>query len=232
MISYLEAIKNIKIPTGLSEILTFINTISFPVAVLAIGFVVLFAIQGYKIFKSCLYVASCIAFAFVGNLYLGPIADKFISPYIPEGIYINLGVIVAVLCALTAFLITKFAYKIMIFILGGGVGFALGYFFLGGFLARKLPSLAFLSHWVANIIVGIVLGLICALFFVVAFKHIYIIGFSIGGMGLVGYILYKLIIGSPNKIVMFCFIGVAAVIGIFVARHQYVEDEKATQYYF
>jgi hypothetical protein len=72
----------------------------------------------------------------------------------------------------------------------------------------------------------------CALFFVIAFKHIYIIGLSVGGMGVIGYILYKLTMGTPNKIVMLCFIGVALVIGMFAAHHQYVEDDKETQFYF
>lgn len=232
MNSYLEAIKSIKIPTSPPEIWAFINSISFPVAVLAIGLIVLFAIQGYKIFKTFLYVASCVAFAFVGNLYLGPLAAGFVNPYIPATFPIDIGIIVALICALIAFLITKFAYKLMIFLLGGGVGYALGHFYVTGFLASKLPSLAFLSNWLANIIVGIVLGLMCALFFVIAFKHIYIIGFSVFGMAGAGYILYKLIIGAQNNIVLICFVSVAAIAGIFAARHQYIEDDKATQFYF
>ena len=232
MNSILDAIKNVDIPTSPSEILTFINNISFPIAVLAIGFIVLFAIQGYKIFKSFLFVASCIAFAFVGKTYLGPITAKYVGPYIPSNISINVDIIVALLCALIAFLITKYAYRFMIFILGGGVGYVAGHFFVAGFLARKLPSLGFLSSSLANIVVGVVLALMCALFFVIAFKHIYIIALSIGGMGAVGYILYKLIMVNPNKLVMLCFIGFCCGIGIFAARHQYIEDDKATQFYF
>ena len=232
MNSILEEIKNVDIPTSPGEILTFIDNLSFPVAVLAIGFIALFAIQGYKIFISFLFVASCMAFAFVGKMYLGPIADKFVGPHIPATISIDLGIVVAFLCALVAFLITKFAYRFMIFLLGGGVGYAVGYYFLAGFLARKLPTLSFLSHWAANIVVGVVLAIMCALFFVIAFKHIYIIGLSVGGMGVIGYILYKLTMGTPNKIVMLCFIGVTLVIGMFAAHHQYVEDDKETQFYF
>ena len=232
MNSILEAIKNVDIPTTPGEILTFLNTISFPVAVFAIGFIVLFAIQGYKIFKSFLFVASCMAFAFIGKTYLGPIVEKFAGPHIPATISIDLSIVTAFLCALIAFLITKYAYKLMIFLLGGGVGFLAGYYFVAGFLARKLPTLGFLSHWVANIVIGAVLALMCALFFVIAFKHIYIIGLSVGGMGVVGYILYNLVMGTHNRIVMFSFIGVAMVLGMFAAHHQYVEDDKETQFYF
>ena len=229
---YLDAIKSIKIPTSIEEVWGFFNNITFPVAVLAIGLIVLFAIQGYKIFHSFLYVASCIAFAYAGHLYLAPLAAKFVTPYIPSYIPINVDIIVALLCAITAFLITKYAYRFMVFILGGGVGYVAGYFFVAGFMASKLSTLSFLNHWIANIVVGIVLGLMCALFFAIAFKHIYILGFSIGGMGLAGYIIYKLVLSSPNNIAMFCFVGVACVIGIFAAHHQYVEEDKCTEFYF
>ena len=232
MNSYLEAIKNIKIPTSPTEIWAFINSISFPVAVLAIGLLVLFAIRGYKIFRSFLFLASCIAFAFIGNLYVPPLVMRFVGSHLPQNLPIDYGVVIAFVCALIAFLITKFAYKLMIFLLGGAVGYLAGHFFVTGFLARKLSSLSFLNHWVSNIMVGVVLGLMCALFFVIAFKHIYILGFSIGGMGVVGYILYKLVLEVPNRTALICFVAVGCVAGIFAARHQYIEDDKATQFYF
>lgn len=232
MPEYITAFKEINITFTPEGIWEFINSMSFPVATVVIGLLVLLAVQGYKIFKSVIYVISAVGLAFVGHAYIAPKLSGFITPHVPESISLDVDVAIAFLLAMVGVLLAHVAYNFMVFCIGGGVGFLVGYFYVAGLLANHFTNLAFLSHKYVVIAVGVVCAIMVAILFLLAFKHLYIIGTSIGCMGLSGLILCKTLMPGEGHVVAAVFIGFAAVIGIFMMRHQYIEEEKTHEFHF
>ena len=232
MIEYLMAIKNVNITFTVDGILDFINNMSFPVASIAIGLLVLLAVQGYKIFKSVIYVVAAVGLGFAGHLYLAPRVSGAIVSRLPEGFSFDVDVAIAFLCAMIGVVLAHFAYKFIVFMLGGAIGFCIGYFYLGAMLANYFSSLPFLANKIAYAVVGCVCGLAVAVFFLICFKHLYIIGTSLGCMALACYILFKILMPGQDMSIGFDFIILGVVIGIFMMIHQFQEEKKLEEFQF
>ena len=232
MIEYIKALKDVDITFTLDGILDFFNNLSFPVASVIIGLLVLMAVQGYKIFKSVVHVIAAVGLGFAGHLYIAPHVVGYIQPHVPESWMLDVSVVIALLCALFGVLLGHIRYDFVVFSLGGVVGFATGYYFLGKKIAEYFYNISFLNNWIAHVVVGIVLGLMLAILFLLLFKQIYIIGSSLGCMALASYLLFKEVLPGQNIYIAFGFIAVGVVIGVFMMMHQFEEEEKTQEFNF
>lgn len=232
MLDYVKALKDINVPLSLDGIWDFLNNMSFPVATVAIGLLVLLAVQGYKIFKSLTYVVAAVGLGFAGHLYLAPRVADFIIPKIPESVSIDVNVAIAFLCAMFGVLIAHFSHEFVVFCLGGACGYAIGYFIVAGKLAAYFTSIPFLTHKFAYIGVGVVCALMLAIFFLLTFKYLYIIGSSVGLMILSCYILFKQMMPEGDGKISVGFMAVGALIGIFMMIHQFSEENRDDNFNF
>ena len=232
MIEYLKALKSIDISFSLSGIWDFINNMSFPVATVVIAGLVLFAVQGYKIFKSLVHVIAAVGFGFAGHLYLAPRVSGLVESRLPASISIDIDVVIALVCAIIGLLLAHFAYDFIVFCIGATTGYFVGYSYLAGVLERYFSNLTFLTSKVAHIVVGCVLALIVAIFFMIVFKQLYIIATSIGFMCLASLILAKTVMVGNSNSVLFGFIAIGAVIGVFMMVHQFDEEDKVNEFKF
>ena len=232
MIEYLMAVKNVNITFTFDGIMDFINNMSFPVASVAIGLLVLLAVQGYKIFKSVIYVVAAVGLGFAGHLYLAPKVSGAITARLPEGFSLDADVAIAFVCAMIGVLLAHFTYKFIVFLIGGVVGYCVGYFYLAGVLANYFFSLPFLSNKIAYIAVGCVCGLAVAIFFLICFMQLYIVASSLGCMALAGYILFKILMPGHEMSIGFDFVILGVVIGIFMMIHQFQEEKKLEEFQF
>ena len=232
MIEYFKALKDVNIQFTEKGIGNFLDNSSFPVAVVTIALLVLLAVQGYKIFKSLIYVVAAVGLGFVGHFYLAPSIVKLVGSKIPANIPLNVSVAVAFICAMVGVLLAHVAHKFIIFCMGGAAGYCVGFFWVAGLLANHFTNLKFLGTRLAYIAVGCVCALILAIFFLLAFKYIYIFVSSIGFMGLAGYILSRQILPGSSYVVSICFATVGIIIGIFMMIHQFDEDEKSEEFKF
>lgn len=233
MIEYLKALKDIHIDLSLGGIWDFINNMSFPIATVAIAVLVLFAVQGYKIFKSLVHVIAAVGLGFVGHLYLAPRVCGLVESRLPaEFAAVDLDVIIALVCAMIGLLLAHFAYDFIIFCIGAAAGYLVGYYYVAGLVQNYFPDLGFLASNIAHIAVGCVCALIVSIFFMIIFKHLYIITSSIGFMALAGYILSKAVMEGDNNSVAFGFVAIGVVIGVFMMVHQFDEEEKTNDFKF
>lgn len=232
MIGYLKALTDIHFGLSVDGVLYFIRHMSFPVATVAIGLLILLAVQGYKIFRSLLYVVAAVGLGFAGHLYLAPRVSSIIVSKFPIVNAVDVDVAIAFICAMFGILIVHLTYEFVVFCMGGAAGFLLGYFFVAQKLAAYFFNLGFLKHKIAQIAIGCVCAMIVAILFLLLFKHLYIMITSVGFMGLSGYILYRQVMPTPKTAIAFGFIAVCAIIGIFMMVHQYEEEEKRTEYRF
>ena len=232
MIEYLKALADIHIEFSVSGVLNFINNLSFPVATVAIGLLVLLAVQGYKIFRSVIYVIAAVGLGFVGHIYLAPRVSGLIVSRLPEGWLIDVDVVIAFLCAMFGVLIAHLAHDFVVFCMGGAAGFIIGYFFVASKLADYFFKLEFLRSKLAYLGVACVLGMMVAIIFLLLFKHMYIIVTSVGFMALSGYLLYKEVMPDHKLSIAFGFVAVCIVIGVFMMVHQFEEDQKRTEFMF
>ena len=103
MIEYFNALKDVNIQFTEKGIGNFLDNSSFPVAVVTIALLVLLAVQGYKIFKSLIYVVAAVGLGFVGHFYLAPLVLKLVGSKIPDSIPLDVSVCVAFVCRYACF---------------------------------------------------------------------------------------------------------------------------------
>lgn len=232
MIEYLKALKNIDVSFSVESILDFLKNMSFPVATVAIALLILFAVQGYKIFKSLIYVFASVGLAFAGHLYLAPRIVKLIGDRMPDSVPIEVSISVAFVCAMFGVFLAHFAHEFIIFCMGGVGGYCLGFYYVAGLLAKNFGNLQFLKTKLAYIIVGVVCALILAVFLLLFFKYLYIFITSVGFMGLAGYILSRHMITDTDPVFAICFATLGILIGFFMMIHQFDEEEKCQEFHF
>jgi hypothetical protein len=197
--------------------------------IVAICAMVLIAFEGYKLFKMAMYVISASGFAIVGHMYLAPIVAPHLGGLgLPE--YINVNALIAIALALIAVFLTRFAFNFMIMVLGGACGYLLGSVYVWRVLRDNFTTLEFLKNDMTKYIVGGVFAAIFVILFILLFKHVFIVGSSIGCLAFAGLLLQKLIAPGASKEIMFCFIIVCAVLGILAAVYQYKEEENSIGY--
>ena len=200
------------------------------VSIVLIGLFVLVAFEGYRIVRGCIYVGAGIGAAAAAYILVGKFIPAALLAKVPP--QINVKGIIAILCGIIAVLLVKFAYKVVVFFIGAAVGFASGYFVIAKVLARVFNTLKFLNTKLAFLVIGGVFALLCAIIFVLAFKHICMIGSGVGGMALAAVLAGKLVMPSISMPVLLC-VGLAGVIGgILCTVYQYKVEERANEIIF
>ena len=215
-----------------AEILT-LYTANRAICLLGFAFLLLLiGVQGYKIFKSLLYVAGAVGFAYVGYTYLVPYMPESFVSVLPEGM--DAKVIVAVACALIAVFLTRCAFPFMIMILGAGSGYLLGSMVIYGKLIEYFHTLTFLqeNEQVVKTIIGGALAAVFGIVFILMFKHLFMVATSFGCPVLAGLALQKILMpaGDQNVLIAFALVGVA--FGIYCVVHQYKQEEKDMEIVF
>jgi hypothetical protein len=190
----------------------------------------LLAVQGYKIFKSLLYVVGAVGFAYVGYTYLVPHLPESFVQVMPEGV--SAAVVVAVVCALVAVFLTRCAFPFMIMILGAGTGYLLGSMVVYGKLIGYFHTLTFLQTPVVKYVIGGALAAVLGIVFLLMFKHLFMVATSFGGSLLAALALQKIIMPGADQTIVIAFAIVSVAFGIFCVVKQYKQEEKDTEIVF
>ena len=198
---------------------------------LGLAFVLLlFAVQGYKIFKSLLYVAGAVGFAYVGY--------NFLLPYIPEDVLsfipgmLDTGALVAVVCALVAVFLTRCAFPLMVMILGAGSGYLLGSMLIYNKLITYFHTLTFLQSPTVKYVIGGAIAAVFGIVFILMFKHLFMAVSSFGGSIIAALALQKIVCPAGDQNVLIAFAVLGCAFGIFCIVHQYKQEEKDMEIVF
>ena len=201
------------------------------VCLLAVAAILLLlAVQGYKIFKSLLYVAGAVGFAYLGYTYLLPLIPENYLGYIPE--MLDASVLVAVVCALVAVFLTRVAYNFMIMLLGGGCGYLLGSIVIYDIIIKHFNTLTFLQLPAVKHIIGGVLASIFAVLFILLFKHLFMLITSFGGAACAAIVVQSILLPAADMPIKIAAIIVGIAFGIYCIVHQYKEEEKDLEIVF
>ena len=204
-----------------------------PLLIALIALCVMLSLEGYKIFKGTLYIVATTGLGFVGAQYVaGFVVAKFGAslPAIPYGITYE--ALIPVAMAVIGVFLVKFAYKFTVMLLGGGLGFALGFFGVSAALTKMFPTLGFLSSASAKAIVGLVFAAIFGVFFILFFKHLFIITTSFGCMIAATSMACMILVPAASDDQKFMAAALGAIIAIYSTIHQYNEEQRATDIRF
>ena len=204
------------------------NTIVCLLAVTCL--LVLFAFEGYKIFKMLLFAGSALGFGALGYWVIAPLLPKESNALFPEMVQVD--VLVVICLALFAIFLCKVAQPFMIMLLGGIVGYLVGSTFVYTLLVGHFNTLEFLTMDVVKHIVGGAIASVMVLIFLLFFKHIYIVGTSFGGTICAALITQSILLPEADDSVKISFIILAITVGIFAVIRQYREEEKALEIVF
>ncbi len=194
---------------------------------------VLLAIQGYKLFKMAMYAGSAFLFGYFGLKFLAPKLAPMIGGFIPAEAGIKVDVLIAIVCALIAVILTRVAYNFMIMVLGGALGYYLGSTVIYGALINYFHTLEFLTKFeVVKHIVGGVFAGILGILFILMFKHLFIIFTSFGGSIGAGLALQLMVMPAAGLPVKIAFAVLGLALGIYAIVHQYREEEKDMEIVF
>ena len=196
----------------------------------AICILTLLAFEGYKLFKMIVYAGSAFAFGYLGITYLAPAIAPSVASFVP-GI-VDYPALVGVACALIAVFLARCAYPFMIMCLGGVAGYFIGAGPVYKLLIGYFNTLDFLKTDVAKHIVGGVIAAVLAIFFILLFKHIYMVVTSFGGTIGSAILLQSILVPTGDDTVQICFTVLGVSLGIFAIVHQYKEEEKAMEIVF
>lgn len=204
-----------------------------PVLIVLIALCVLFSLEGYKIFKGALYVIVSGALGFVAYKYVAGFVLSKIGGMLPAApLGISYEAVIAFLFALCGVFLVKFAYKFTIMLLGGAFGFVIGYLLVSRFIIKMFPTLKFLNSTPAKAIIGLVFAGIVGIFFILLFKHMFILGSSLGCMAAAGMLTVMLLIPGASMLYKIAGAALGLVIGIYSTVHQYNEEQRATDIRF
>ena len=142
---------------------------------------------------------------------------------------IDFSALVAVICAVIAIFLTRFAYDFMIAILGGAAGYFLGSMLIYNILVGYFDTLNFLKSPYVSYIVGGIFAAIFGILFITLFKHVFMILTSFGCMIDAALLLQVLLVPNADWNVKICFILVGVAVAIFAIVRQYKEEEKAME---
>lgn len=194
--------------------------------IVAVCLLVLVAFEGYKIFKMAMYAVGASGFAIAGYYFLAPLVEPTITSAIQLPEFIDVAALIAVILALVAVFINRFAHGLMLMILGGAFGYLVGSVYVWRVLRDYFTTLEFVKNDTTKYIVGGVFAAIFVILFILLFKHVFIVGSSVGCLAAAGWLLQKLIVPGAEKEMVFCFILVGAALGILATVYQYKQEEK------
>ena len=193
----------------------------------AICLLTLFAFEGYKLFKMFVYAGGAFTFGFLGYSFLAPAIAVSLEGKLPE--ILDFNALVAIICALIAIFLTRFAYDFMIMALGGVAGYFFGSMFIHSILVNYFNTLDFLKDDIAKYICGGVFAAILGIVFILLFKHIFMVGTSFLCMMEASLLLQMIILPDADLNTKLCFIILGIAVGLFAAMRQYKEEEKAME---
>ena len=196
----------------------------------AICILTLLAFEGYRLFKMIVYAGSAFVFGYLGITYLAPAIAPSVSGFIPA--IVDFPGLVGILCALIAVFLARCAYPFMIMCLGGVAGYFLGSTWVYNLLIGYFNTLDFLKTDIAKYIVGGVIASVLAIFFILLFKHIYMVATSFGGTIGAALLLQSILGPTGDDTVKICFAVLGAALGIYAIVYQYREEEKAMEIVF
>ena len=223
LLETLESLKNLSVPASQTD---FFNMLTTPLALVVAGLLVVFAFEGYKVFKAALYIGSAVALGIVGDVFLAPLVPESFVEMLPPNITLDVHGAVAVVCAIAGVLLTRLSIKFMVFVMGGVAGYLVGSLYVVELVRNYFTTLGFLRHNFVAIAFGAACALVASIFFILLFKYVYIIGSGLGGMAAAALIVGKTVMPEEGDLVMFCYIALGVVIGIFAAAHQFIEERK------
>ena len=212
-------------------IISFVRGHKELVFLVMVGVLAFLAFEGYRIVRGCIYAGAGVGFTVVTYYVLGRFVPSMNAPMGANPQFF-LKPIIAILVGVAAVLFVKFAYKIVVFFIGAAVGFVGGYFIVAKLVAKFFNTLAFLNTKLAAFMIGGAIAIVCALFFVVAFQHICMVGSGVGCMALAAFFAGKVIIPSSDLKIALFFLLVGAIGGIFCTVHQYKIEERANEIIF
>ena len=201
------------------------------ILIVAICLLALIGFEGYKLFKMALRVLIPAGMACAGYLWIAPYVVEH-YPAIPGYEFIDIKALVAVVLALVGLLLVSVAYNFTVMIIGGACGYGFGYLYAWKVICNFFDSLEFLQKEMVGYIIGGVCAAVCILVFILIFKHMVIIGTSLGGLALAGVLLQKLAVPAADNQMKLCFALVGVAAGIIAAARQYKEDEKSFEFLF
>ena len=233
----MEAVKQL-IAKVLAKVLTyipgpimeFIRDHKELVSIVLIGLFVLAAFEGYRIVRGCIYVGAGVGLAAVSYILLGRLIPPALLAMVPG--QIDAKAIAALICGIIGVLLVKFAYKIVIFFIGAGFGFIVGYIGVSRILVKVFTSLKFLNTKIAFFIIGGVFAILCAVLFVLFFKHLCMIGSGVGGMAVALVLAAKIIMPTITLPLLICAGLLGVVGGILCTVYQYKVEERANEIIF
>ena len=207
------------------------NTHTVPLTLLFIAVLVLFAFEGYKLFKMLVYVIGGVGAGILGYWKLGAMIPESIKTSIPENM--DIYVLTAVVCALVAVLICKVAYTGAIGLLGVATGYLFGSKYIFEILLNSFSDLhSLINNDTFAFIVGTVFAAIFCIVFVLIFKHLFVVLSSFGCMVLASTMLQKILCPTADENLKTTFLIVGLVIGALAMIRQYKEEEKAMEIVF
>lgn len=187
----------------------------------------LLAFEGYKLFKMGVYAAGAFVFGLIGYSYIAPPLYNSLGAQVHE--MFDFHALVAILCAVVAIFLTRFAYDFMIMALGGATGYFLGSIVVYNVLIGYFTTLDFLKADIVKHIVGGIFAAILGIFFILLFKHIFMVGTSFICMMEAALSLQLIILPQADITIKICFLVAGIVLGIFAVVHQYKQEEKAQE---
>ncbi len=216
-----------KIP---ADILAFYEANKILCLIGAICLLTLVAFEGYKLFKMVVYAGGAFVFGFIGLRYLAPEFPESIRTMVTN--LVDFDIAVAIVCALIAVFLCRFAYDFMIMILGGVAGYFLGSMYIYKLLISYFNTLDFLQNDVVKYVIGGIVSAMFSILFILLFKHIFMIFSSFGGMIGGAILLQSLLIPTGDDSIKISFVVLGAAVGVFALVHQYKEEEKANEFVF
>lgn len=209
------------------EVIAVYNNYKPVVLMAAICLLVLFAFEGYKLFRLVVYAGGAFGFAYIGYNFIAPLLIPSLEGMVPD--IININALVAVLCAVVAIFLTRFAYNFVIMLLGGGAGYLLGSMVVYKILVGYFDTLDFLKAGYVKHIVGGIFAAIFGILFILLFKHVFMILTSFGCLIDAALMLQMLLVPNADWTVKICFILVGIAVAVFAVVRQYKEEEKANE---
>ena len=216
-----------------ASVIGFYENYKTPVLILLIALCVLMSLEGYKIFKGALYVIVAGGFGFVGYKYVaGFLLSKIggMLPAAPMGL--SYAALIAFALALAGVFFVKFAYKFTIMMMGGAIGFVIGYLVVARLIIKMFPTLAFLNSTPAKAVIGLIIAAIMGIFFILLFKHLFILGTALGCMALAGMLTVMVLMPAAGLVIKLGGAALGLIIGIYSTIHQYDEEQRATDIRF
>lgn len=198
--------------------------------IIGICLLALIGFEGYKIFKSLLYVGGAAGLAYCGYAYVAPLVSKHLVGIVPE--FISVDALIAVIFGLLAIVLVRCAYGLAIMLLGSVAGYFFGSSFIHGVIASFFSTLEFLQGDTAKYIIGAVFVPIFGILFLLVFKHAFLILSSFGGMIGASYLLKMLLVPVADETIKFAFILFGFALGVFTVVRQYKVESRSMEILF